>query len=233
MNTKEPSVSSPPSGPLNPRAAIFDMDGLMIDTEAIYRVAWQGAARKCGFEISDELYDRFTGRPIPACEALLMQVLEDSVPDLPARMEPFRVLRREAWLAHVEEHGIPRKPGLIELLDELAARGIPISVATSSAREDALFCLGEMAARFQTITTGCEVTHGKPAPDIFLLALERTEKEASECLVFEDSEAGVEAAHAAGIPVIMVPDLKPASEQARKRALRVCYDLHEARALLA
>lgn len=216
----------------NLRAVIFDMDGLMLDTEHIYRAAWQKAAGECGFEISDELYERFTGRPIPDCEALLLQVLTPRFPALPAHIDEFRERRRDAWMAHVQTHGITRKKGLHALLKYLEETGVRRSIATSTGREDAQMCLRDLAAHFEAMTNGPEVAHGKPAPDIFLLALERTGLSAKECLVLEDSEAGVQAAHAAGIRVIMVPDLKEPSDEARSRAWRVCADLDEVREVL-
>lgn len=215
-----------------PRAVIFDMDGLMLDTEIIYKAAWQAGARECGFEIPDELYDRFTGRGIPDCEALLLQVLAPAYSDLPAKMQQFRERRRLGWMSHVGEHGIERKKGLISLLKYLQQRGIRRSIATSTGHDDALLCLGELREYFEVMTNGPEVERGKPAPDIFLLALERTGLRAEECLVLEDSQAGVSAAHAAGLRVIMVPDLKPPSDEAREMAWRVCADLDEVRAVL-
>jgi beta-phosphoglucomutase-like phosphatase (HAD superfamily) len=215
-----------------PSAIIFDMDGLMLDTESIYKVAWQSAARECGFEIPDALYDRFTGRPIPECEALLLQVLADNAA-LPAQMPEFRQRRREHWMAHVAAHGIAQKKGLLNLLKYLQASKIRRSIATSTGHEDATFCLGELRNWFEGMTNGPEVQRGKPAPDIFLLALQRTGLQASECLVLEDSEAGVAAAHAAGLRVIMVPDMRQPSDEARERAWRVCADLDEVRELLS
>jgi len=217
----------------SPRAVIFDMDGLMLDTESIYKRAWQHAARECGFAISDQLYDRFTGRPIADCEELLLQVLEPAHPELPARMDEFRERRRGLWMAHVATHGIERKKGLLGLLKYLQERSIRRSIATSTGREDALLCLGELRPWFEAMTNGPEVSYGKPAPDIFLLALKRTGLAAEECLVLEDSEAGVEAAHAAGLRVFMVPDLKAPSDQARARAWRVGADLDQVRAVLS
>ena len=205
----------------------------MLDTERIYKAAWQGAAAECGFEISDGLYDSFTGRPIAECEETLLQVLAPAHPDLPGRMPAFKERRRELWQAHVAAHGIPRKKGLINLLKYLRARGIRRSIATSTGKEDAILCLGELREYFEAMTNGPEVAHGKPAPDIFRLALERTGLEAAECLVLEDSEAGVSSAHAAGIRVIMVPDMREPSESARAKAWRVCADLDEVRQVLA
>lgn len=204
----------------------------MLDTESIYKTAWQAAARECGFEIPDALYDQFTGRGIPDCEALLAQVLAPQIPDLPHNMELFRQRRRALWMAHVSEHGIERKKGMLALLKYLQERNIRRVIATSTGEQDALLCLGELRQHFEAMTNGPEVARGKPAPDIFRLALRRTGLQAEECLVLEDSHAGVAAAHAAGMRVIMVPDLKAPSDEARARAWRVCADLDQVRAVL-
>lgn len=224
--------SPAPSARCWPQAVIFDMDGLMLDTESIYRIAWQAAARECGFEIPDALYDLFTGRPIPGCETLLLQVLTPTHSALPAAMGEFRVRRRDRWMAYIQMHGIRRKKGLLPLLKYLQEHNIRRSIATSTGRQDALFCLGELRGEFEAMTNGTEVAHGKPAPDIFQLAFQRTGLDPAQCLVLEDSEAGVASAHAAGLRVIMVPDLKPPSSEARDKAWRVCADLDEVRLVL-
>ena len=189
---------------LNPRAVIFDMDGLLLDSEPLYRVTWQTAAADLGFPISDEFYERFVGRGNDEAEHLLRERFGDAFP-----LDEFR----KRWRR--EERCIPK------------------ALATSSPRLLALRCLGDLASRFAALAFGDEVSHSKPAPDLFLLASERLGIQAADCLVLEDSEAGVRAARAAGMDVIMVPDLVAPSDEIASMATRVCESLHDVAAMFA
>ena len=116
---------------------------------------------------------------------------------------------------HFDKFGVTFKPGLHELLDFLEAAGLPKAVATSSCRESAMRKLtaGRLVDRFQAIVTGDDVQNGKPAPDIFLAVAEKLSVSPERCLVFEDSENGVLAAHNAGMPAIMIPDAKQPTKE--------------------
>ena len=210
-----------------PQAVIFDMDGLMLDTEVVYRRTWQQSAAELGYAISDEYYLCFVGRRTIDCHAILRDTFGADFP-----LSPFLARGEALYHEHVQQHGIPTKAGLLELLDDLDVQGVPKAVATSTGRANALKHLGALADRFDCITTGDEVREGKPAPDIFWLAAQRLEIAPQHCLVLEDSEAGIAAACAAGMPCIMVPDLKPASEQAVEQAALICASLHEVRTSL-
>jgi HAD superfamily hydrolase (TIGR01509 family) len=130
--------------------------------------------------------------------------------------------------------GISVKPGLIVLLDQLDAWGMPKAVASSTARALVLRRLSAVGLvdRFNAIVGGDEVAHGKPAPDVFVEAARRLGVPASACAVLEDSDNGIRAAHGAGALAIMVPDLKPPDADTAAFAWRVVPSLTDALALL-
>jgi HAD superfamily hydrolase (TIGR01509 family) len=218
-------VSGPKSAAL--RAVIFDMDGLLIDSEVIYRMAWLRAIGEFQREMPEEIFRRFLGRNNQDSRAMLAEIYGVDF-DVSGFLDACGAIAG----AHIDTHGIPHKPGLAELLAQLDERQLAAGVATSTRREWAMRSLGSLAARFKVLTTGDEVTRGKPAPDIFLLCAERLQAAPHECLVLEDSEAGIRAAHAAGMAAIMIPDLVEPSEEVRALAWRVCRSLEEVVPLL-
>jgi HAD superfamily hydrolase (TIGR01509 family) len=209
-------------------AVVFDMDGLMFDTEAIYSRTSRRAADELGFPFDEAFYRaRFTGRRLVDSEAELIAHFGEGFPLRRYRELSIAYLRAEL------ERGAPQKPGLLALLAALEEHRIPIGVATSTERDLALLTLGPLARRFAHVTTGDEVTQGKPAPDIFLLACARLRAEPARCVVLEDSSAGIRAAHAAGAIPIWVPDLQIPDAQTRALAAAVCQSLVDVKTLLA
>ncbi len=210
-----------------PEAVIFDMDGLMLDTERASLQCWQQAAAEAGLRIEEAFWLRMVGHSGPACRAILRERLEDVQID--------RLLERCYALYHaVVEAGVPLRPGIHELLQLLAAHGVPCGVATSTQRPLApkkLEAAG-LLPYFRAVTAGNDVAHPKPAPDIYLLAAERLQADPARCLALEDSPAGVTAALAAGLTVIQVPDLVVPDAALRARGHRIVASLHDARGLL-
>lgn len=188
-------------------AAIFDMDGLLFDTEALGREAWGRALAEFGYRLDDGLYLSLVGRDMRQRERLLRKRFG---PDLP--FEAVKARRLE--LGEEQESGgaLRPKPGAVELVRELAARRLPLAIATGTERPRARRRLEQagLAGYFPVLVCAEDVAHGKPAPDIFLAAAERLGVAPARCLVFEDSCASVRAASAAGMGVVMVPDLEPA-----------------------
>ena len=214
---------------------VFDMDGILIDSEPLFRMAGQQAARALGYHLSDETYASWMGLPPRAVEAAVRADMGEDFP-----MQAFRDEFRRIWLDHTGRHGVPPQPGMPELLRGLRERGIPFSVATSTQRDQALRSL-ELAGlleHIELVVAGNEVSEGKPAPEIFLRAAAGIGVDAAACVALEDSSVGVRAAHAARMLTIMVPDLhQPNAETAAlahyvmpdtRRAARVVLALFDA-----
>ena len=208
---------------------ILDLDGLMLDTERVARRAWRTAAAEFGYTIEDQLYERVIGRTPEGTQEILKAQLGDQF--------PFRkALHHQQILLNglIDQEGLERKPGLAQLLRTIEALRLKVAVATSSRRASALRKLSaaRMNGAFETLVCGDDVAKGKPAPDIFLAAARELGARPEHCLVLEDSDAGALGAHAAGMRVILVPDLKTPSAETGSIAWRVCPSLGSAAALL-
>lgn len=186
-------------------AVIFDMDGLMIDTETVNYKFFGGFFKKMGIELSKYNYCVcFTGRTIEKGLIAAKEIYNGDyeVEDFFQYFEQYK----DEWSSQV----IPLKPGLIELLDELKSKNIKLAIATSSGIERVynLFKPYDVLKYFDEIVCGPDVKHSKPAPDIFLKACEKLNVSVENAIVLEDSEAGIEAAFRAHVPVICIPDMK-------------------------
>lgn len=183
-------------------AVIFDMDGLVLDTESTYSIAWQQAARAMGYELPGNFCLSLSGLHYPDIEQRLLTYCGAEF-DLPT----FNRLSSDCWREHVNVHGIKLKHGFTGLLDLLIQHKIPYCLATNSRMANALECL-ELAGInevFSSIVSRDHVPHGKPEPDIFLKAAELMSVDIRRCLVIEDSHAGIVAASRAGAVSVFIP----------------------------
>lgn len=189
---------------------IFDMDGLMTDTERLYIDLWCQILREQGMEEHREVVTRCIGMDHSKMRSYIKDTLGEKFDYLSVLGEVGKRSER-----YCQEHGIPVKPGLYELLDDLDAQKIPYAVATSSRGEGARSKLQKIGvlSRLQGLVTGDMVEKGKPNPEIFIRAAQALQLPTSKCLVLEDSPHGILAAHRAGCLPMMIPDLwQPDSE---------------------
>ena len=209
-------------------AVLFDMDGLLLDTEVIYIEALQTAATALGREMPLDFCHSMIGVPGHECSLMIADYYGAGF-DIEEYRQHFSL-----HLHRLVETGIPHKPGVVELLDFLANRGLPLAVATSSGRKTAEHHLGKagLLGRFTALATRDDVERAKPHPDVYLEAARRLGVAPERCLAFEDSNIGLAAAHAAGTMAFMVPDLLQPLPESHARCLQVLPDLHVALSLL-
>ena len=200
--------------------ALFDMDGLLFDTENLFLSLTEETERELGRRVPKDLHYEAIGRSFEDVQKLFMERLGEDFP-----FRDFFSRTKERVYERVERYGMPVKEGVHELLAALAQRNITVVLASSSPRwmiEKNLEAAG-MSGEFGFSVGGDEVERGKPYPDLFLAAAQKQGAAPERCIVFEDSNNGVRAAHAAGMRVIMVPDLRPPEQEVREKAYRV-YD---------
>jgi HAD superfamily hydrolase (TIGR01509 family) len=186
------------------RGVLFDMDGVVLDTEKLYARFWREAAAALGYEMSYEQALGMRSLSSTAGQAQLESYFGKGV----SRAE-FRAKRIELMDAYIDIHGVDLKPGIRELLDYLDEHGIKAAITTSSPLERVRRYLGPhgLLERFERLCSGAEVAHGKPEPDIYLYGAACLGLKPEECLAVEDSPAGVLSAYRAGCMTVMVPDL--------------------------
>jgi HAD superfamily hydrolase (TIGR01509 family) len=211
--------------PRPPQGVVFDMDGLLFDTETLYRASLMTTAAELGHPLPEDFFYQLIGLPSDAALPIWRSHFGPDF-DLEAMLLDAR------WRFHVRaEEGNVLKPGVIELLDHLAALGLPHAIATSSkhdAVEKHLHAHG-LLERFPVVVAHGDYARGKPYPDPFLTAASRLGLAPETCIALEDSHNGVRAASAAGMMTVMVPDLLEATDEIRTLCVGIARDLHEVR----
>ena len=193
-------------------AILFDMDGLVLDTEKLYTRFWQEAARACGYPMTKE---QALGMRSLNRGAGLSKMQSYFGPDVD--YDKIRYKRIELMDAFVEREGVTLKPGIHELLSYLKEKGIKTAIATSSPIERTILYLSsvELQNSFDELVSGYMVEKGKPEPDIYLYAAKKLGVKPENCMVLEDSPAGILAAHRAGCLPVMIPDQDEPDEETK------------------
>ncbi|ABD89659.1 HAD family hydrolase [Rhodopseudomonas palustris] len=209
-------------------AVLLDMDGTLVDTERVYITSLTEVLDGFGYPDAAAVCAAMVGLPGPECQQLLVERYGADFP-LPKINRAFAE-RRDAMLAD----GLPLKRGAVELLDALRAADWPMAVVTSASQgtAEAHLTLGGIRARFELIVTRDDVAHGKPNPDLYLLAAKRLGVTPRACVAVEDSSVGIAAAFAAGAIALMVPDLQQPNAATRGQCAAVLPDLNAVLALL-
>ncbi|CAH1602660.1 HAD family hydrolase [Vibrio jasicida] len=212
---------------MNYQAAIFDMDGLLLDTERVCMRIFQEACEAQNLPFYKDVYLSIIGRNAAGIEVIFRKAYGDDLDRLHKEW-------RDRYDAVVKHQAIPVKDGVVELLEWLKEKGIPTAVATSTAKEVAQkkLELAGLSKYFDNLTTGCEVSHGKPDPEIYLLAASRLNVDPTKCIAFEDSNNGVRSAVAAHMVTFQIPDLVQPCEEVRAFGHAIVPSLHHALAEL-
>lgn len=211
-------------------AALFDMDGLLIDSERAIMAAWLDAARALGRPLTPDSYAAVVGRDATASDRLLAETMGGMDVVRAAREHADRLLSGRPPALR-----FPLKAGAATLLRRLASLGVPCALASSSARDEIEARLHAVGVRdcFRAVAGGDEVAAGKPDPAVYRLAAERAGLRPDTCLAFEDSPNGARAALASGAALVLVPDLVTPPADLAARSLHVLGSLDEAVPLAA
>jgi beta-phosphoglucomutase len=185
------------------QAAIFDLDGVIVDTAHYHFIAWQRLAKELGVTFTEKENERLKG--VSRMQSLDI-ILELGHLTLPESKKIELADKKNAWFVDYIKAIKPDEifPGVREMLKKIKAQGIKVGLASSSKNADTVITLLQIKDAFDTIVDGTMITHTKPDPEIFLLAAKRLGIAPANCLVFEDAEAGVEAALAAGMQCVGV-----------------------------
>lgn len=211
------------------KAVVFDMDGVLFDTERLCMDSWLAVAEKQGIPDMEKFFPSCIGRNLTDTRVLFHEFYGDAF--------DYDVFRKQAsiWFHEViERKGVPVKPGVREILTFLKEGGYHIGLASSTSRPAVENHLERAGIRdyFQSLTTGDMVLHSKPCPDIYLMACGSMGEDPARTVAVEDSPNGIRSAYSAGMIPVMVPDLLAPDEEMREKSAVICGDLWEVTAFL-
>ena len=211
------------------KGVLFDMDGIVLDTEKLYTRFWVEAAQSLGYPMTHEMALGMRSLSRQAGERQLKEYLGEDADYFAVRETRIRMME-----AFIEENGVELKPGIQELLSFLKEHGIKTSIATSSPLDRTKKYLSQVGLvdDFDALVSGHMVEHGKPEPDIYIYAASNLGLKPEECLVLEDSPTGILAAYRAGCVPVMVPDQDKPDEVTKTRVYAVVEDLLSVRDIM-
>jgi HAD superfamily hydrolase (TIGR01509 family) len=188
--------------PVQIDALIFDMDGLLVDTEHLAYAAMEAFLTRHTLERKQEIHDQMLGRRLPEAIGIVKDGYELANP-LDDLIAEYTIMRRDALIGNVRP-----MPGAMEVVQYGLDAGLKVGLASSGLRDQVMLSLAEagLAGMFAVEVTGDDVTRGKPAPDLFLKAAEGLDVKPERCVVFEDAPAGIAAAVNAGMRAVAVPN---------------------------
>lgn len=211
------------------KAIIFDMDGLMIDSERVTFECYQERLKDMNLTMDEEFYKTLLGKPIKGIYQRFYDVYGNDFP-IQNVIQDVHQLMAERF----ETEGVPVKKGLVELLHYLKDNNYKTIVATSSNRDrvDKILAQAKITEFFDDSICGDEVTKGKPNPEVFLKSCQKLGVNVDEAIVLEDSEAGIQASYDANIKIICIPDMKYPEKQYEEKTFKILKDLTEVTAYL-
>lgn len=203
-------------------AIIFDMDGVLIDSERRSFECYKEVFKEYDYQIDEEFYVKFIGTNVKSIKAMMEKEYGDDFP-----FDTIYEKKAKLTFEITERDGVIIKPGVHKLLDYLNKENYKIAVATSTRRERALQLLekAKIKDKVNFVICGDQVENSKPNPEIFLKAAEGLNVNPENCMVIEDSDAGITAAHAANMVGIHVPDMKFLEDETKKMAFKICENL--------
>lgn len=209
---------------MNKKAVIFDMDGVIFDTERIYLETWEKVFKDYGYNFRREVYIKCMGRGRKVVKQVFLEEFGENLP-----IEEIYIKKDQELFKIIEEEGVPLKEGAVELLDFLNKNNIKVALATSakSDRTNAMIDDKKIREKFDYIVTGENVEKLKPNPDIFLKAAKGINVKPENAVVIEDSKSGVLAGFNANMKVFHIEDLLAPDEEIKKYAFKMFKSLNQ------
>lgn len=206
------------------KAVVFDMDGVLFDTEKLCLDSWSHVAKEQEFEGMEEVFEQCIGLNANDTKSLILNHYGQDFP-----YDSFRVRASEWFWEYIRKKGLPIKTGVKKILPYLQQEGYKIGLASSTRYESVVDCLkrADIIDYFSVIVTGDMIEHSKPKPDIYLLACKKLEVDPGDAYAIEDSPNGIRSASAAGMKAIMVPDMLLPDAEMKRLSHVICRDLNE------